>query len=97
MQRLITENDRNNLHLASQHPIWGEEKYVYDAYSSILTAQRLAYANRTATRYKDDTRIRNPDSRRHSRSKQVLDMQQYFKDPLKRTTSWSNWDDRVQL
>ena len=81
--RLITENDRNNLHLASQHPIWGEEKYVYDAYSSILTAQRLAYANRTATRYKDDTRIRNPDSRRHSRSKQVLDMQQYFKDPLK--------------
>ena len=81
--RLITEKDRNDLHLASQHPIWGEEKYVYDAYNSILTAQRLAYANRTAKRYKDDTRIRNPDSRRYSRSKQVIDMQQYFKDPLK--------------
>ena len=82
--RLVTVKDRDALGLASRHPIWGGEESIYEDFNSFLRLRRIAYAKRTTNEDRTQIRIHNPDSRKHARSMTVVDLQQYFRDPLRK-------------
>ena len=81
--RLTLEKDRAALGLATGKDIWDADPKIYRDYMSFLKIRRLAYEKRTASEHRDKSSIRNPDTRKHSRNKYVIDLQEYFRDPLR--------------